>query len=146
MKTSRKEWVGSYLITSQKVSGSIRGISPVDIWRRVTGNDIVQVTQQMDTKTCIDTYTNFKQLVLSKDGASHCLYFLNETYSDPPFTSAEDETDPMMIVKLDIANVFGSLCARLEGVLWFYPLFPQYGIFRSTFHVVRGRDGSHGDS
>jgi hypothetical protein len=77
------------------------------------GNAIVQATQQSAAKTCIDTYTNFKQLVLSKDGASHCLYFLNEVYSDPDFTSAEDETDPMVIVKLDISNAFGSLCARL---------------------------------
>ena len=60
-----------------------------------------------------DTYTNFKQLALSKDGASHCLYFLNAAYSDPAFTSGEDETDPMVIVKLDISNAFGSLCARL---------------------------------
>ena len=54
-----------------------------------------------------------KQLALSKDGASNCLYFLNAAYSDPAFTSAEDEADPMVIVKLDISNAFGSLCARL---------------------------------
>ena len=77
------------------------------------GNAIVQTTQQTAAKTCIDTYTNFKQLALSKDGASHCLYFLNAAYSDPAFTSAEDEADPMVIVKLDISNAFGSLCARL---------------------------------
>ena len=67
----------------------------------------------MAAKTCIDTYTNFKQLALSKDGASHCLHFLNAVYSDPAFTSAEDEEDPMVIVKLDISNAVGSLCARL---------------------------------
>ena len=77
------------------------------------GNVIVQTTQQRATKTCIDTYTNFKQLDLSKDGVSHCLYFLNTTYSDPVFTSVEDESDPMVIVKLDISNTFGSLYARL---------------------------------
>ena len=64
-------------------------------------------------------YTNFKQLALSKDGASHCHYFLNAAYSDPAFTSAEDEADPMVIVKLDISNAFGSLCFRLVlDVLW----------------------------
>jgi hypothetical protein len=73
----------------------------------------VQATQQTTAKTCIDTYTNFKQLSLSKDGASHCLYFLNTAYSDPAFTSAEDTEDPMVIVKLDISNGFGSLCTRL---------------------------------
>ena len=77
------EWDGSYLITSKKNSGGIRGITPVDIWRRTMGNAIVQATQQTTAKTCIDTYTNFKQLVLSKDGTSHWLYFLNATYSDP---------------------------------------------------------------
>ena len=77
------------------------------------GNAIVQATQQTVSKTCIDTYTNFKQLDLSKDSVSHCLYFLNTTYSDPVFTSVEDESDPMVIVKLDISNTFGSLCARL---------------------------------
>jgi len=73
----------------------------------------VQATQQTTAKTCIDTYTNFKQLSLSKDGASHCLYFLNAAYSEPAFTSAEHAEDPMVIVKLDISNAFGSLCARL---------------------------------
>jgi hypothetical protein len=106
------EWAGSYFIALQKASG-IRGIAPVDIWRRAMGNAIVQTTQQTTDKTCIDTYTNFKQLTLSKDGVSHCLYFLNAAYSDPVFTSTEDEADPMVIVKLDISNAFGSLCARL---------------------------------
>jgi hypothetical protein len=107
------EWVGSYLIDLQKDSGGILGITPVDICRRAMGNDIVQSTQQTAAKICIDPYTNFKHLALSKDGASHCLYFLNEVYSDPDFTSAEDETDPMVIVKLDISNDFRSLCVRL---------------------------------
>ena len=77
------------------------------------GNAIVQATQQTVAKTCIDSHTNFKQLVLSKDGVSHCLYSLNTTYSHTVFTSTEDESDPMVIVKLDISNAFGSLCARL---------------------------------
>jgi hypothetical protein len=83
------EYTGSYLIALQKPSGSIRG------------------------KTCIETYSNFKQPTLSKDGASHCLYFLNAVYSDPDFTSAEDAEDPWVIMQLDIKNAFGSLCARL---------------------------------
>jgi hypothetical protein len=61
----------------------------------------------------MDTYSNFKQLALSKDGASHCLYFLNAAYYDPSFTSAEDADDPMVIMKLDTKNAFGSLDARL---------------------------------
>ena len=74
----------------------------------------MQATQQTAAKTCIDTYTNFKQLLaLSKDGASHCLYFLNAAYSDPAFTSAEDAEDPVVIVQLDISNAVVSLCARL---------------------------------
>ncbi len=104
-------WV--LLIDSQKPSGDIRVISPVDIWRRVTGHAIVQATQQVAAKTCIDTYPNFKQLVLSKGGASHCLYFLNVAYSDPGLTSTEDTEDPWVIMKLDISNAFGFLCARL---------------------------------
>ena len=84
------EYTGSYLIALQKPSGGIRGIAPVDIWRRTTGNAIVRATQQIEAKTCIDTYSNFKQLALSNDGASHCLYFLNAAYYDPSFTSAED--------------------------------------------------------
>ncbi len=40
------EHTGSYLIALQKPSGGIRGIAPVDIWRRATGNVIVQDTQQ----------------------------------------------------------------------------------------------------
>ena len=107
------EYTGSYLIALQKPSGGIRGIAPVDIWRRATGNAIVQVTQKIAAKTCIETYPNFKQLTLSKDGASHCLYFLNAAYSDPDFTSAEDAEDPWVIMQLDIKNAFGSLCARL---------------------------------
>jgi hypothetical protein len=107
------EYTGSYLIALQKPSGGIRGISPVDIWRRATGNAIVRATQQIAAKTCIDTYPNFKQLALSKDGASHCLYFLNAAYYDPSFTSAEDAEDPMVIMKLDTNNAFDSLDARL---------------------------------
>jgi hypothetical protein len=61
----------------------------------------------------METYSNFKELTLSKDGASHCLYFLNVVYTDPAFTSAEDAEDPMVFMKLDIKNAFGSLCARL---------------------------------
>jgi hypothetical protein len=46
----------------------------------------------------METYSNFKQLTLSKDGASHCLYFLNVAYADPAFTSAEDAEDPMVFM------------------------------------------------
>jgi hypothetical protein len=107
------EYTGSYLIAFQKLSGGIRGIAPVDIWRRATGNAIVQATQKIVVKKCIETYENFKQLILSKDGVSHCLYLLNTAYSDPSFTSAEDAEDPMVIMQLDIKNAFGCLCARL---------------------------------
>ncbi len=82
------------------------GIAPVDIWRRGTGHVIVQDTQQTVTKTCVDTYTNFKNLTMSKDGASHCFYLLNTAYSDPAFTSSEDNEYPVVIVKLDISNTF----------------------------------------
>ena len=43
------------------------------------GNAIVQVTQQTVSNTFIDTYTNFKQLALSKDGTSHYHYFARRT-------------------------------------------------------------------
>ena len=56
---------------------------------------------------------NFKQLALSKDGASHFLYLLNATYYDPSFTSAPDAEDQMVIINLDISNAFGTLCAQL---------------------------------
>jgi hypothetical protein len=107
------EYTGSYLITLQKPSVSIRGITPVDIWRRATGNDIVRVTQEIVSKTCNDTYPNFSQLTLSKDGDSHCLYFLYTVYYDPSFTSAEDAEDPIVIMKFATKNTFGSLDARL---------------------------------
>ncbi len=109
------EYTGSYLIVLQKPSGGIRYIAPVDIWRRAMGHGIVQATQQTAAKTCIDTYTNCKQLALSKvlkHGASHYLYFLHEAYSDPAFTTTEDAEDPMVIIKLDLSNAVGSLCAR----------------------------------
>ena len=107
------EHTGSYLISLQKPSGGIRGIAPVDIWRWATGHAIVQATQHIAAKMCIDTYPNFKQLALAKDGASHWLYFLNAAYSDTVFTSAEDDEDPWVIMTLDISNTFGSLCTRL---------------------------------
>jgi hypothetical protein len=74
---------------------------------------LLRATQQIAAKTCIDTYSNFKELTLSKDGASHCLYFLNTGYYDSSFTSTEDTDDPMTIMKLDTKNTFGSLDARL---------------------------------
>jgi hypothetical protein len=52
-------------------------------------------------------------LALSKDGTSHCLYFLNTAYYDPSFTSSEDVEDQMVIMKLDTKNTFGSLDDRL---------------------------------
>ncbi len=107
------EWAGWYLIALQKPTGGIRGIVPVDAFRRAAGNAIVQAVQPMATKVCIETYPNLKQFALSKDGASHFLYFLNAAYYDPAFTSAEDAEDPTVIVNLDISNAFGSLCGRL---------------------------------
>ena len=109
------ELAGSYLIALEKPNGGIRGIAPVDIWRRATGNAIVQAVQPVASKVCIETYPNFKQLALSKDGASHSLYLLNSAYYDPSFTSAAatDAEDPMVIINLDISNTFGTLCARL---------------------------------
>ncbi len=56
---------------------------------------------------------------MSKDDASHCLYFLNAAYFDPAFTSAEDEADPRVIVKLDISNAFGS---RALDWCWMFSL------------------------
>jgi hypothetical protein len=61
----------------------------------------------------METYPNFKQLALSKDGVSLYLYFLNSTYYDPFFTSVSDEEDPMVKINLDISNAFCTLCARL---------------------------------
>ena len=126
----------------------ILGITPVDIWRRVTGNDIVQDTQQSDSRTCIDAYTNFKQLSLWKDDDSHYLYFLNAAYSDPVFTSAEDASDPMVIVQLDISNAFGSLCVRLVLDVLSGKVFRDYacGIkvdeeFETTFYKLRSYFG-----
>jgi hypothetical protein len=100
------EHTGSYLISFPKPSGVIRGIAPVDIWRRDTRPVIVQGTQHITTKTCIDSYPNFNHLTLSKDGASHCLYFLNTAYSDTILTSSEDDEDPWVIMRLDFSNVF----------------------------------------
>ncbi len=109
------ELSGSYLIALEKPNGGIRRKAPVDIWRRATGNAIVQAVQPVAAKVCIETYPNFKQLALSKDGASHFrgLYLLNSAYYDPSFTSASDAEDPMVIINLDISNTFGTLCARL---------------------------------
>jgi len=92
------EYSGSYLIPFQKPIGGIRGIAPVDIWRRTMGNAIVQATQKTVAKKCVETYENFKEMALSKNGASHCLYLLNAAYSDPAFTSAEDAEHPMVIM------------------------------------------------
>ena len=52
-------------------------------------------------------------MALSKDGASHCLYFLDAAYNDPSFKSEEDAEDSMVIMKLDTKNAFGSLDARI---------------------------------
>ena len=44
------EYTGYYIIALQKPSGGIRGIAPVDIWRRATGHVIVQATQYLASK------------------------------------------------------------------------------------------------
>ena len=76
-------WVLSDHLT--KTEWGFRGIAPLHIWRRTTGHVIVQV--------------------LSKDDVSHCLYFLNETYSDPDFTYAEDVEDPMVIMNMSVGTM-----------------------------------------
>ena len=73
----------------------------------------MQTVQPMDTKVCIETYPNFKQFTVSKDGDSHFLYFLNVVYYDPVFTSSEDGENSTVIVTLDISNSFGSLYTTL---------------------------------
>jgi hypothetical protein len=55
------EWAGSYLIALQKATGGLRGIVPVDIFRRAAGNAIVQAVQPIAAKVCLETYPNFKQ-------------------------------------------------------------------------------------
>ena len=67
----------------------------------------------MTVKVIIETYPNFKQIVLSKDGASHFLYLLNAAFYDPSFTSAPDAEEPMVMINLDISNAFGTLFSRL---------------------------------
>jgi hypothetical protein len=103
------ELAGSYLIALEKPNGGIRDIAPVDICQRATVNDFVQVVQPVAVKVYVDTHPNFKQLALLKDGASHFLYVLNSAYYDTSFTSTPD----VVIINLDISNVFGTLCARL---------------------------------
>ena len=77
------------------------------------GSTIVQAVQPITAKVCIETYPNLKQLTLSKDVASHFLYFLNARHYDPSFTSAADDEDPEVIVNLDIFNTVGTLCSGL---------------------------------
>ncbi len=67
---------------------------------------LYKIRNKIVSKTFIDTYSNFKQLALSKDGASHCLYFLDTAYNDPSFTSTEDAEDPLVIMKIDTKNAF----------------------------------------
>ena len=67
----------------------------------------------------------------------------SDIFTYPVFTSAEDETDPMVIVKLDISNVLGSLCARLVFDVLFDKVSRDYaGIkvdeeFETTVHELR---------
>lgn len=53
------EWAGSHLDLANPNDG-IRGIAPVDIFRRAQGRAIVQSAQPLSVKSCIDTYPNFK--------------------------------------------------------------------------------------
>jgi hypothetical protein len=55
---------------------------------------------------------------LSKDNASHLLYFLNAACYDPAFTSAADADDPTAIVDLDIlieANLTENLVVMVDN-------------------------------
>ena len=49
------EWTVSYLIAMEKPNGGIRGIAPVDIYRRTMGNAVVQEVQPIAVKVCIET-------------------------------------------------------------------------------------------
>ena len=55
---------------------------------------------------------------MSKDNASHFLYFLNAACYDPGFTSAADADDPTAIVNLDIligANLTENLVVMVDN-------------------------------
>jgi hypothetical protein len=88
---------------------------------RYSGTDSPSVTSNLFRKRILPSVSSslrqcilFKKLkIFGYDGVSHCLYFLNSSYSDPVFTSGEDTEDPWVNMKLYISNTFDSLCVRL---------------------------------
>ncbi len=106
------EWSGSYLLALQKPSGGIR-IAPVTSGDGLRDKLLFKLHSKQPPKrssTLIQISSSWprqKKVLLTV-----CISSML-AYSDKAFTSAEDAEDPMVIVKLDISNAFGSLCARL---------------------------------
>ena len=58
-------------------------------------------------------YDNFIQTAGTTDGASHCANILNLWYHDLTPTDSDDASDPRVIVKLDMAQAFQTMCCAL---------------------------------
>ena len=66
------EYTGSYLIALQKPSGGIRGIAPVDIWRRSMGNALIGLF--VDSEIVLSTSYGKTRVFINKTLSTETAY------------------------------------------------------------------------
>jgi hypothetical protein len=102
-----EEYGDGLLMSLQKPDGDIHPILCGEVWSRYFTSVEVNVTPIHNevSKVFTSSYENFIQTSGIRDGASHCAKILTSFYDN---LDVSDPTDPEVIIKIDVANVFNS--------------------------------------
>ena len=106
------EYAGAILFAILKPDGTPRPIACASIYRRCLANLACAALRPVAARYFTSKYDNFIQCAGTRDGASHLANILNLWYNN---LSADpiDPTDPCVIVKLDMAQAFQTICRAL---------------------------------
>ena len=106
-----QEYAGGLLLALEKPAnedGSPGGLRPIicgESWRRCLANLAAAAVRGPISKIFTSTYENFLQTAGLQDVASHCAKILSAMYS----ALNSDPSDPDVIIKIDISNIFNVL-------------------------------------
>jgi hypothetical protein len=112
-----QEYAGGLLLALEKPAnedGSPSGLRTIicgESWRRCLANLAAAAVRGPISRIFTSTYENFLQTAGLQDGASHCAKILSAMCS----ALNSDLSDPDVIIKLDVSNVFNVLCRCLCG-------------------------------
>ena len=107
------EYAGSVLFALLKPDGTPRPINCASSYRRCLANLACASVRPSVARFFTSKYDNFILTAGTTDGASHCANFLNLWYHDLTPPASDDASDPKVIVKLDMAQAFQTMCRAL---------------------------------